>query len=124
MWPAVPRIIASLRSPARLFPELHGTHGPTVGQMLGEELAQQPLVRAPRCVVEPDHTLASEEVAERGARLGREHATRRREPSASRAERTTRGVAEHDGVSLGEGGVTLGAYIDGGPEAQLGDDVP
>src|SRR5689334_8480559 len=124
MWPAVPRIMTPLRSPACLLPELHRAHGASVGEMLGEKLAEQALVGAPRRIVERSHASAGEELAERGASFRRQHAPGRSQARATRAERATGGMAEHDGRALVERRVTFGAHIHRRTEAELGDDVP
>src|SRR5688572_25899855 len=124
MCPAVPRIISGLRSPARLLPELHRAQGTAVGEVLGEELAQETLVRAPGRLVEPRHAATGEELAQRGARLRRDHTARRRETPAAGAQRPARRMAEHHGGMLVERDVTLGANVERGAEAKLGDDVP
>src|SRR6476620_3495013 len=86
MWPAVPRITGA-SSPSLLLPELHGAQRPAVGEVLGEELAEEALVGAPRRLVE-EHVVATvEKVAERAACFGRQHASRRCEPTTARAER-------------------------------------
>src|SRR5690348_4244390 len=123
MWPAVPRIMRAA-SPPLLLPELHRAQRPAVREMLGEKLAQEALVRAPRRVVELDVVAAGEEEAERAARLCRQDAAGRREPPAARAERAAGGMTEHDRRVGGERGMTFRADVHRGTEPQLGDDVP
>src|SRR6185369_4805269 len=115
MWPAVPRIMWA-PSPSLLLPELHRPQRPAIGEMLGEELAEEALVRARRCVVESYVVPTGEELPQRAARFGGEDASRRREPSAPRAERAARGMAEHDRRIARERGMAFRAHVDRGTE--------
>src|SRR6478736_5782266 len=111
MWPAVPRIMRG-PSPSLLLPELHRPQRPAVGEMLGEELAKQTLVRARGRLVEIHVVPTGEEIAQRAARLGGKDASGRREPPAARAERAAGGMAEHDRRVAREGGVAFRADVD------------
>src|SRR5258708_19025212 len=94
MWPAVPRIIATTLLPSLLLPELEGSKGPSIGEMLGEEFTQQALMRAGRGVVERDASVAGEEAAERVACVCRQHAAGRGDAAAALAKGSPRDVAE------------------------------
>src|SRR5258705_6690886 len=97
MWPAVPSIIATPRSPALLFPHLERAQRTSVRKMLVEELAQETLVRARGAVGERHTRIRREKAPEGVARVGWKHASGGRESPAPLAERTARGVAEHHG---------------------------
>jgi hypothetical protein len=92
--------------------------------MLGEELPEQALMRATGRVVERGAAPSGEKLAQRGARLGGQHSTRWREPRAASTQRAAGRMAEHHRGALGQRCVALGAHVDGGAEAKLGDDVP
>src|SRR5512141_2239675 len=122
MWPAVPRIMRASRLPPLVFPQLERAQRPAIGEMLSEELAQQPLVRARVGVLEGDAHVAVEEGAQRIARLRRKHASCGGEAPATGTERTARHMAEHHARLAFERRVTPGAVVDGGCEAELRDD--
>src|SRR5258705_3903486 len=111
MWPAVPRIIGGSALPPLLFPQLEGAQGTPISEMLGEELAKQPLVGARRGVVERRALLSADEPAHRVAGFRRQLAPRRCEPSTPCAERATRAVAEHHRRRWGQRRLTIPAHV-------------
>ena len=117
---------ASRRSPPLLLPHLERAQRTTVGEMLGEELAQQSLMCARvRCVVERGRRVAGEPSAQRVARLGGQHASRRREPAAARAERAAGRMAEQRPSRRRASAAWHSAQTSTrGREAELGDDAP
>src|SRR6476661_8636367 len=103
MWPAVPRIMTC--SQTTILPELQRAQRPSIGEMLREELAQQPLVRARRGVVERWRMPSLDELAQRIARVGRQLAPRGGESPAAETERAAGPVAEHHRAIRGERGM-------------------
>src|SRR5258705_7873251 len=107
-------------SPPLPLPELERAQWATIREVLREELAEKSLVCAPRRVVERYVVSAGKKLAERVARLGWQHTSRRGEPAAPRAERPAGGMTEHDGGVGDERGVTFCTDVDRRAEPQLG----
>ena len=92
--------------------------------MLGEELSQQPLMRARRRVVERGSVPTLDELTHRSACFGGKLAASGCEPSAAETERTAGAMAEHHGVGGRERRMALGAEVERWCEAQFGHDTP
>ena len=111
-------------SPACLLPELHCTERATVGEMFGEELAEQTLMCAAGRIVELIAACSGEKQLQRSARDGRKHASSGCETAAASAEGAASGMAEHHCVIVGQWRVTFAAHIHRRGESQFGDDAP
>src|SRR5687768_9460604 len=96
MCPAVPRITSA---PSLVLPHLEGAQRPAVGEMLAQELSQQPLMRAPRGLVDVARLASLDPGGERLARPRRKHPAGRLQPRAPSADEPAGGVAEHDGAA-------------------------
>src|SRR5688500_7094848 len=96
MCPAVPRITSA---PSLVLPYLECAQRPAVGEMLAQELAQEPLVRAARGLVHVGRLASLDPGGECLARARRQHAASRLQPRAASADQPSGGVAEHDGTA-------------------------
>src|SRR5687768_13869063 len=99
MWPAVPRIIArSRRAELVALPCLERAERTAVGEVLAEELAQQPLVRARLALRDRDPAHTGQPGTNARPRAGRHVAAARQLSRAAGAERAARRVREHRGL--------------------------